>query len=201
MTDQRVSGVDCVGVVGCGLMGSGIAQVVAQAGYRTIVREVNDELLSAGLGRIRASVAKAVERGKLDEASMHATAGHLEGTTDLAALSPCQLVIEAVTEDIDAKCEVFVALDQACGDQTIFASNTSSLSITTSGNARSPSISRSICSAGTTPPVGFPGLLRMISRVRSLTCDSTWSASNEKPVLSCSSIGTGFAPVKAITDS
>ena len=130
MTDQRVSGVDCVGVVGCGLMGSGIAQVVAQAGYRTIVREVNDELLSAGLGRIRASVAKAVERGKLDEASMHATAGHLEGTTDLAALSPCQLVIEAVIEDIDAKREVFVALDQACGDQTIFASNTSSLSIT-----------------------------------------------------------------------
>ncbi len=122
--------IERVGVVGCGLMGSGIAQVCAQAGYATVVREVSDQLLDDGLGRIRGFLAKGVERGKTTQEDVDEILGRLQGTTALEDLADCDLIVEAITEDIDAKRETYTALDQACKDSTIFASNTSSLSIT-----------------------------------------------------------------------
>jgi enoyl-CoA hydratase/3-hydroxyacyl-CoA dehydrogenase len=118
-----------VGVVGCGLMGAGIAQVAAQAGYDTIVRELNEELLQAGLGRISAFLDKGVARGKLTQARRDATWGHISGTTDLADLAGCDLVIEVIFENMQAKQELFSKLDSICHEGTILASNTSSLSI------------------------------------------------------------------------
>jgi 3-hydroxybutyryl-CoA dehydrogenase len=119
-----------VGVVGCGLMGSGIAQVCAEAGHRVVVREVSDELLKKGLGKIESFLAKGVEKGKVTAARKAEVLGRLEGTTSLDRLSGADIVIEAVVESLDAKREVYQALDRACPPATIFASNTSSLSIT-----------------------------------------------------------------------
>jgi 3-hydroxybutyryl-CoA dehydrogenase len=119
-----------VGVVGCGLMGSGIAQVAAEAGYSVRVREVNDDLLKKGLGRIESFLKKGVEKGKVTPERLREVMGRLEGTTDLAALAASDVVIEAVVENLDLKREVYQALDRVCPPHTIFASNTSSLSIT-----------------------------------------------------------------------
>ncbi len=122
--------IEKVGVVGCGLMGSGIAQVCAQAGYETVVREVTEELVEKGLDRIRSFLAKAVERGKATQDDVDEVLGRLTGTTTLGDMAACDLVIEAVTEDIEIKRQTYAALDEACKESTIFASNTSSLSIT-----------------------------------------------------------------------
>ena len=118
-----------VGVVGCGLMGAGIAQVAAQAGYDTIVRELNEELLGKGLGRISAFLDKGVAKRKLSQARRDATWARISGTTDLADLADCDLVIEAIFESMPAKQELFRTLDDICHQGTILASNTSSLSI------------------------------------------------------------------------
>ncbi len=119
-----------VAVIGCGLMGSGIVEVAAKSGYDTVVREVNDELLEKGLGRIQKSMDRAVEKGKLDAGDRDAAMGRITGTTSLDDLADADLVIEAIVESLDAKTEVFGKLDGLCGDGTIFASNTSSLTIT-----------------------------------------------------------------------
>ena len=119
-----------VGVVGCGLMGSGIAQVCAEAGYSVIVREVSDELLKKGLGKIDSFLAKGVEKGKVKPERKAEVMGRLQGTTALEKLAACDFVIEVVVESLAAKREVYQALDAACPAHTIFASNTSSLSIT-----------------------------------------------------------------------
>jgi 3-hydroxybutyryl-CoA dehydrogenase len=119
-----------VGVVGCGLMGSGIAQVCAEAGYGVIVREVDEGTLKKGLGKIESFLSKGVERGKVTPERKKEVMARLNGTTDLAKLSGCDFVIEVVVESLDAKREVFQALDKVCAPHAIFASNTSSLSIT-----------------------------------------------------------------------
>jgi 3-hydroxybutyryl-CoA dehydrogenase len=119
-----------VGVVGCGLMGSGIAQVCAEAGYRVVVREVSDDILKKGLGKIESFLAKGVERGKVTPERKAEVLSRLEGTTALDKLAACDIVIEAAVENLDAKREVYRALDAACPPHTLFASNTSSLSIT-----------------------------------------------------------------------
>ena len=119
-----------VAVVGCGLMGSGIAEVAARSGYETRVREVSDELLEKGLGRIRKSMDRAVDKGKLDAGERDAALDRIQGTTELADLADADLVIEAIVEELDAKTDLFGALDDLCEDHTIFASNTSSLTIT-----------------------------------------------------------------------
>jgi 3-hydroxybutyryl-CoA dehydrogenase len=124
-----------VGVVGCGLMGSGIAQVCALKGYRTIVREVNEELLSRGLGRIRAFLQEGVKRGKVAQADADKALANLSGTINLADLKDCDLVIEAVVEDLEEKRKVFAELDRVCKPGAILASNTSSISITAIGAA------------------------------------------------------------------
>ncbi|HHE41642.1 MAG TPA: 3-hydroxybutyryl-CoA dehydrogenase [Dehalococcoidia bacterium] len=119
-----------VGIVGCGLMGSGIAEITARAGYNVVVTEVNDEFLKKGISRIEASTQKAVERGKATAEERAATLGKITGTTRLGDLKDCQLVIEAVVEKMDEKKRVFSELEQICSPDAILASNTSSLPIT-----------------------------------------------------------------------
>jgi 3-hydroxybutyryl-CoA dehydrogenase len=118
-----------VGVLGCGLMGSGIAQVAASAGYETTVRDISKELLDRGRSGIEKSLAKFVEKGKLSAADRDATLGRLQFTTAVADLKQSDIVIEAITEDLVLKNSLFKELDGLCGAGTIFASNTSSLTI------------------------------------------------------------------------
>jgi 3-hydroxybutyryl-CoA dehydrogenase len=133
---------DTVGVVGCGLMGAGIAELVARSGRTVIVREVAQEPLHAGLGRIRTSLDKAVERGKLT-ADQHAEAlDRIRGTTEIDDLAACELVIEAAIEQLEAKLEIFRSLDEVVPAGAILASNTSSISITrlAAATARAPRV-------------------------------------------------------------
>ena len=118
-----------VGVLGCGLMGSGIAQVAATAGYETIVRDVSKEFLDRGRAGIEKSLAKFVEKGRLPAADRDSTLERLTFTTIVADLKPVDIVIEAITEDLTLKNALFKELDALCGAGTIFASNTSSLTI------------------------------------------------------------------------
>ena len=118
-----------VGVLGCGLMGSGIAQVAASAGYSTTVREVSSALLDKGKASIIKSLDKFVEKGKMTAADRDSTLGRLTFTTDLGALKSCDIIIEAVTEDLELKNGIWKELDGMCPAHTIFASNTSSLTI------------------------------------------------------------------------
>jgi 3-hydroxybutyryl-CoA dehydrogenase len=119
-----------VGVVGCGLMGAGIAQVAAAAGFQTVVREVSGEVVEKGLKNIEKNLARLVEKGALDEGKKGEIRGRLKGTTALEDLKDCDVVIEAIIEQLPAKRELFSALDALCPASTIFASNTSSLTIT-----------------------------------------------------------------------
>jgi 3-hydroxybutyryl-CoA dehydrogenase len=119
-----------VAVVGSGLMGSGIAEVAARSGYQTLVREVSQDLLDQGIGRIRKSLDRAVEKGKLEAEARDQTLGRIRGTTSLADLRDADLVIEAIVENLQAKKDLFRELDGICPAHTIFASNTSSLTIT-----------------------------------------------------------------------
>jgi len=118
-----------VGVLGCGLMGSGIAQVAASAGYETVVRDVSKEIWDRARAAIEKSLAKFVEKGKLPAASRDAALKRLAFTTATADLKGCDIVIEAVTEDLELKNALWRELDKLCGSDTIFASNTSSLTI------------------------------------------------------------------------
>jgi len=119
-----------VGVVGCGLMGSGIAQVAAQAGCSVIVREVNDERLNKGMQSIEKNLNRLVEKGTLSATDRDAARARLRGTTKLEDLRDSELVVEAIIEQLPDKRELYTALDKICPKTTIFASNTSSLSIT-----------------------------------------------------------------------
>jgi 3-hydroxybutyryl-CoA dehydrogenase len=118
-----------VAVLGCGLMGSGIAEVAARAGYDTHVREINDSLAQKGLANIRKSLDRAVEKGKLDAGTRDNTLSRIRVTTRLEDLADADIVIEAVTEDLALKTEMFRTLDSICSSDTLFASNTSSLTI------------------------------------------------------------------------
>ena len=122
--------IEKVGVVGCGLMGSGIAQIAAQAGCTVVVREVSEERLHKGLASIEKSLNKFVEKGTVSSADRDATRGRLRGTTKLEDLKDSDLVVEAIIEQLPDKRELYSTLDKICPRNTIFASNTSSLSIT-----------------------------------------------------------------------
>jgi len=119
-----------IGVVGCGLMGSGISEVCARAEYDVVVREINEELLSKGLARISKSLGKAVARGKMEQTQADQALAHITGTTDLADLAGCDLVVEAAIENMALKKEILASLDEIVAPQAILASNTSSLCIT-----------------------------------------------------------------------
>src|SRR5713101_4376792 len=161
-----------VGVLGCGLMGSGIAQVAAGAGYRTIVREVNDNALQAGLGRIEKFLADGVAKGKVTEDAQHKTLANLTGTTNTADLKECDIVIEAIVESLDEKRAIYQAVEAVVRPDTIIASNTSSLCITE-------------LAAATKRPDRFGGLhffnpvpiMKLVEVIRALTTsDDTYRA-------------------------
>jgi 3-hydroxybutyryl-CoA dehydrogenase len=119
-----------VGVLGCGLMGAGIAQVSAAAGYRTLVREVEEPLLTKGLSRIEKFLAGAVEKGKATAEDKEKTLRNLSGTTTLADLKECDIIVEAIIENVGEKAKSYAELEAVIGGDAIFCSNTSSLCIT-----------------------------------------------------------------------
>jgi 3-hydroxybutyryl-CoA dehydrogenase len=119
-----------IGVVGCGLMGAGIAEIFAKAGYATTVREVDERFLEKGWDRIQRSLDRAVGKGKLEAEQKENALGRLTGTIELEDLADCDLVIEAIVENLEHKCELFTALDGIVKSSGVFASNTSSLTIT-----------------------------------------------------------------------
>jgi 3-hydroxybutyryl-CoA dehydrogenase len=155
-----------VGVVGCGLMGSGIAQVSAAAGFETVVREVSAELLDKGLKGIEKNLNRLADKGTITDAVRGEIRGRLKGTTSIEDLKNCDLVIEAIIENLPAKRELFGALDTICPPPTIFASNTSSLTITE-------------ISAATKRPQRFVGLhffnpvpvMKLVEVVRTIATD------------------------------
>ena len=117
-------------MVGCGLMGRGIVQVCAQAGFPVVVSEVNDELLQKGLSAIEASLDRSVQKGKLTQQEKDATLSRIRGTTDIGEFSDCDLMIEAAAENLDLKKQIFRELDGICPAHTILTTNTSSLPVT-----------------------------------------------------------------------
>jgi len=119
-----------VGVLGCGLMGAGIAQVSATAGFDTVVKEVSEDLIAKGFGGIEKSLAKFAEKGTITSDQQTAIRGRLSGTTSFGDLADCDIIIEAIIENLDEKRSTYRQLDEICKPETIFASNTSSLSIT-----------------------------------------------------------------------
>ncbi|HEY8715408.1 MAG TPA: 3-hydroxybutyryl-CoA dehydrogenase [Candidatus Acidoferrum sp.] len=155
-----------VGVVGCGLMGSGIAQVAAAAGFTTVVREVSSEIVEKGLKNIDKNLARLMEKGTIDETKKTEIRSRLKGTTALEDFKDCDVVIEAIIEQLPAKRELFSALDSICPPSTIFASNTSSLTITE-------------IAAATTRPERFVGLhffnpvpvMKLVEVVRTIATD------------------------------
>jgi 3-hydroxybutyryl-CoA dehydrogenase len=160
-----------VGVLGCGLMGAGIAQVCAQSGYKTIVREVNQPVLDKGIGRIKKFLADGVEKGKVTREAHDQTLGHLSGTTSFGDLGSCDLIIEAIIENVDEKARSYEALDGILGPDAIVVSNTSSLCITE-------------LAAKTKRPDRFGGLhffnpvpiMKLVEVIRALTTsDSTYT--------------------------
>jgi 3-hydroxybutyryl-CoA dehydrogenase len=161
-----------VGVLGCGLMGSGIAQVCAAAGYKTIVREVDEIFLKKGLGRIEKFLADGVSKGKVTPDARDKTMGNLSGTTTFDALKDCDLVIEAIVENLEQKAETYAALEPIVKPETILLSNTSSLCITE-------------LAAATKRPDRFGGLhffnpvplMKLVEVIRALTTsDATYQA-------------------------
>jgi 3-hydroxybutyryl-CoA dehydrogenase len=118
-----------VGVVGCGLMGHGIAQVSAQAGYDVVVRELEQGALDKGLGRIEKQLNRAVEKGRLEQGDADSIRGRIHGTLDYGELSDCDLVIEAITEDLALKLEMWKQVDAVVKPEAVFATNTSSLPV------------------------------------------------------------------------
>jgi 3-hydroxybutyryl-CoA dehydrogenase len=182
-----------VGVVGCGLMGSGIAQVSAQAGIPTVVREVSPNALEKGMGMIRKFLQGGVEKGKVTQADMDKTLANLSGTAELKDLADCDLVVEAVTENLSLKKELFGALDAACKPSTILASNTSSLSVT----EMSTFVKRSDRFIGLHFFNPVP-LMKLVEVVKTLRTDpevvrdaNAWCAAIGKTVVNCGD-STGF---------
>jgi 3-hydroxybutyryl-CoA dehydrogenase len=121
--------IEKVGVLGCGLMGHGITQVAAQAGYHVTVREVDDATLAKGIGKIEKQLARAVEKGKSSQEEADAVRARIDGTTEYASLAECDLVVEAITEDLSLKLEMWTAVDQIVKPEAFFATNTSSLAV------------------------------------------------------------------------
>ena len=121
--------IEKVGVVGCGTMGSGIAQACAQSGYQVVVSEINDELLNKGLASINSMLTKGIEKGKLSQQDKDATLARIKGTTNMQEFRDCDLMIEAAIEDIDLKKKIFAELDKICPPHAILSTNTSCLSI------------------------------------------------------------------------
>jgi 3-hydroxybutyryl-CoA dehydrogenase len=124
-----------VGVLGCGLMGHGISQICAQQGWDVVVREIDQEKLDKGMAKIEKQLARAVEKGKMEQSEADAVRGRITTTLEYSDLADCDLVIEAITEDLDRKLEMWRELDELVKDDAYFATNTSSLSVATQAEA------------------------------------------------------------------
>jgi 3-hydroxybutyryl-CoA dehydrogenase len=157
-----------VAVLGCGLMGSGIAQVCALAGREVTVIEVSEEYLNKGLGGITRQLGRLVEKSKLTAEDRDKTLGRLHGATSLDAAASAEIVIEAIIENIEEKNRTYSRLDQICGPETIFASNTSSLSITQMMTATSPERQRRFIGMHFFNPVP---VMKLVEVVRTILTD------------------------------
>src|SRR4026209_2353294 len=157
-----------VGVLGCGLMGSGIAQVAATAGFETVVKEVSEELITKGFGGIEKSLAKFAEKGTITSDQQKEIRGRLSGTTSFADLADCDIIIEAIIENLEEKRNTYKQLDQICKPETIFASNTSSISITEMMTATSPERQRRFVGLHFFNPVP---LMKLVEVVRTILTD------------------------------
>lgn len=157
-----------VGVLGCGLMGSGIAQVAASAGFQTVVREVSDELIKKGFAGIEKSLAKFAEKGTITTDQQQEIRGRLQGTTKFDDLADCDIIVEAIIENIEEKRATYKQLDQICKPATIFASNTSSISITEMMTATSPERQKRFVGLHFFNPVP---LMKLVEVVRTILTD------------------------------
>jgi 3-hydroxybutyryl-CoA dehydrogenase len=158
-----------VGVLGCGLMGSGIAQTAATAGYETIVREVSDELINKGFAGIEKSLAKFAEKGTITAEQQTEIRNRLKGTTNLEDLADCDIIIEAIIENIEIKRDTYKQLDAICKAETIFASNTSSISITEMMTATSAERQKRFIGLHFFNPVP---LMKLVEVVRTILTDA-----------------------------
>ena len=157
-----------VGVLGCGLMGAGIAQVAATAGFETVVKEVSDEFIAKGFGGIEKSLARFAEKGTITAEQQGQIRGRLSGTTSFERLADCDIIIEAIIENLDEKRSTYSQLDALCKPETIFASNTSSLSITEMMTATSPDRQRRFIGMHFFNPVP---LMKLVEVVRTILTD------------------------------
>ena len=157
-----------VGVLGCGLMGAGIAQVAASAGYQTIVKEVSQEFIDKGFGGIEKSLAKFAEKGTITADQQTEIRGRLSGTTTFEPLADCDIIIEAIIENLEEKRSTYRKLDELCKPETIFASNTSSLSITEMMTATSPERQQRFIGLHFFNPVP---LMKLVEVVRTILTD------------------------------
>lgn len=157
-----------VGVLGCGLMGSGIAQVAASAGFETMVREVSDDLIDKGFAGIEKSLAKFAEKGTITAEQQKTTRDRLSGTTSFDDLADCDIIIEAIIENIEQKRTTYKQLDGICKPETIFASNTSSISITEMMTATSPERQQRFVGLHFFNPVP---LMKLVEVVRTILTD------------------------------
>jgi 3-hydroxybutyryl-CoA dehydrogenase len=158
-----------VGVLGCGLMGSGIAQVAASAGFETIVREVSDDLIQRGFAGIEKSLAKFAEKGTITGAQQKSIRDRLTGTTTFEDLADCDIIIEAIIENLEEKRKTYAELDRLCKPDTIFASNTSSISITEMMTATSPERQKRFVGLHFFNPVP---LMKLVEVVRTILTDA-----------------------------
>ena len=157
-----------VGVLGCGLMGAGIAQVAASAGFETVVREVSDDLIKKGFVGIEKSLAKFAEKGTITGDQQKEIRNRLSGTTSFDTLADCDIVIEAIIENLEEKRSTYSQLDVLCKPDTIFASNTSSLSITEMMTATSAERQRRFVGLHFFNPVP---LMKLVEVVRTILTD------------------------------
>jgi len=161
-----------VGVLGCGLMGSGIAQVAASAGFDTVVKEVSEDLIAKGFGGIEKSLAKFAEKGTITGEQQKEIRGRLSGTTSFNDLADCDVIIEAIIENLDEKRSTYKQLDEICKPETIFASNTSSLSITEMMTATSAERQRRFIGMHFFNPVPLMKLVEVVKTI--LTDDDVY---------------------------
>jgi len=158
-----------VGVLGCGLMGSGIAQVSATAGFDTVVKEVSEDLIAKGFGGIEKSLARFAEKGTITSDQQTEIRGRLSGTTSFNDLADCDIIIEAIIENLDEKRSTYKQLDELCKPETIFASNTSSLSITEMMTATSAERQRRFIGMHFFNPVP---LMKLVEVVKTILTDT-----------------------------
>ena len=166
-----------VGVLGCGLMGAGIAQVAATAGFETVVREVSDDLIAKGFGGIEKSLAKFAEKGTITSDQQKEIRGRLSGTTSFDKLADCDIIIEAIIENLEEKRSTYRQLDGICKAETIFASNTSSLSITEMMTATSAERQRRFIGMHFFNPVPLMKLVEVVKTI--LTDDDVYEQAVE----------------------